>query len=81
MAKKIEISWSETVVETFHAVVDYDDFQEFAEAEGYSMDEFGELLGESYGEWDSYVASLNGCNPDSSSVESRDVHSVKVIEA
>jgi hypothetical protein len=77
---KVEITWTETVVETFHAVVEYDEFKEVADAEGYSMDELNELLGESYGDWDSYIASLNGCDPDTSSVENRDVDSIKVIE-
>jgi len=77
---KIEISWTETVVKTFHAVVDYDEFKAKVGAEGYSMDEINELLGESYGEWDYYVASMNDRDPDSSSVENRDVDSIKVIE-
>jgi hypothetical protein len=88
---KIKISWTETVVETYHAVVEYDEFAAMVKKDGGEVptpgeieartDEVINLLGESYGGWDSAVAAMNDRDPDSSSVECREVDDIVIVEA
>jgi len=79
---KIEVTWTVEVTETYHEVIDYDDFAAMVNINGGEAPSLEDIKS---GEWkpgdlEPDLMADSEVDPDTVIVDGRDVDSVKVIE-
>lgn len=80
---KIEITWTVTVTDTYHELMDFDDFAAMVSLSGQEPPALEEIRDGDFTTYDLDPDMLAGSeiDPDTADVTSRDVDSIKVIDS